>query len=270
MRIIILLLICTSTQLIAQPLWAVKDKFDIASWEIEKSREEKIAIIQKANLHTITDLLEGTETPLANEIDNFHFGYFDSDKIIDIIYTSSLGSESTFSHIYVNNESSFKHIITVGTITELFYDQKSTLPTIKSILPPCCADYIYTLTVDIPKSNDTYQAGITYYYDEGMEFPSELTLNQKFEVTKDTYRLRRTPEIDNTVDKYLDDAPVGNISHSYSNGDKGCAYASKTDSTGRVWWFVEMENPTLKTGEHFPNTGTFYLGWMSSTYVKKI
>jgi len=152
----------------------------------------------------------------------------------------------------------------------LSYNQKSILPTIKSLFPPCCADYIYTLTINIPKSNDTYQADITYYYDEGIEFPIELTINQKFEVAKDIYRLRKTPKIDNTINEYLDDKPVGNISHSYSTGDKGNAFTSKTDSTGRIWWFVEMKNPTLKSGEHFPKEGTFYLGWMSSTYVKKI
>jgi hypothetical protein len=47
----------------------------------------------------------------------------------------------------------------------------------------------------------------------------------------------------------------GEILYTYTKGDKGKAFAEETDETGRIWWFVIMDNGIA--------------GWMSSRFLEK-
>ena len=83
------------------------------------------------------------------------------------------------------------------------------------------------------------------------------------------YFLRTSPEIIKRIESKLDDDQEGNIAHICTTGEQGIAYASQTDSTGRVWWFVCIKNMNTNPKTEFPEKGSYYLGWMSSRYVKK-
>ena len=94
--------------------------------------------------------------------------------------------------------------------------------------------------------------------------PLIFNKKQPFEILNDKYRLRISPEINNE-----------NVICELAKGDYGIALASSTDITGRIWWFVKMDNNISKTTEYWHiDTDTKnirerkVLGWISSNYLK--
>ena len=73
-----------------------------------------------------------------------------------------------------------------------------------------------------------------------------------FTIKNEKYFLRSTPVIDNSTGSC---ELTGNIRYEYKKGHKGKSFASETDETGRVWWYVIMDNNIA--------------GWMSSKYLEK-
>lgn len=67
----------------------------------------------------------------------------------------------------------------------------------------------------------------------------------------------------------------GNVMAEYGRGARGTALAERTDSTGRVWWFVRMDGATPPRDAHISapedHAGrvlpTDRLGWMSSRFL---
>jgi len=127
----------------------------------------------------------------------------------------------------------------------------------------------------------------TYFY-EVTQFPEEINLNIKFRILNDKYRLRRSPHIDNEVDSsYESTEPFGNIILELAENDTGTALAEYTDQTGRIWWFVKMDNNIKKPLDnyfYYNKSGERYrikegleqtldhpiFGWLSSRYVERI
>ena len=66
----------------------------------------------------------------------------------------------------------------------------------------------------------------------------------------------------------------GNIVQTYTTRSKGYAISQRTDSTGRIWWFVIMlNNLNLKDNSTVGDNNTIHhysSGWMSSKYLKAL
>ena len=106
-----------------------------------------------------------------------------------------------------------------------------------------------------------------------MEFPKNLTLNVKFKVVNDKYTLRATPEIKNEfpISDYYE---KGNLICELTKGDIGYAIASKTDETGRIWWFCIVESNIEKDDTFYHirknHSNEKWFGWISSRFVETI
>jgi hypothetical protein len=88
--------------------------------------------------------------------------------------------------------------------------------------------------------------------------------------------LRVQPEINNSYNNLPEDEIIdGNTAAIFPIDSRGFAIAEETDDTGRVWWFVIMENnESLIKSNLYPGNnkvmGYRTLGWMSSRYVRKL
>ncbi|MDN4165550.1 hypothetical protein QWY31_08560 [Cytophagales bacterium LB-30] len=116
-----------------------------------------------------------------------------------------------------------------------------------------------------PSQTDTFISSDSYLYFGGTEIPQIFTLSKPFEVTQSKYRLRLSPLISDS-----------NIVCELTMGDKGLALAEKTDATGRVWYFVIVENNIRKSPNEFyyidaetpEGFNEKMMGWLSSRYLK--
>jgi hypothetical protein len=94
----------------------------------------------------------------------------------------------------------------------------------------------------------------------------------KFEITNNTYFIRDAPKIDNETENGRFETK-GNSIGQFIKGQKGIAYKSRVDSTGRVWWLMESEPLDSLRNSYFykdNDAKSSYVGWISSRYVKKL
>jgi len=119
--------------------------------------------------------------------------------------------------------------------------------------------------------NGEYQIdGCVYYLDT--QIPENFDMKIPFEVVNDKYRLRTKPLIENGKN----DTDLGNLIGEFATGDTGLALAKSIDETGRVWWFVIMNNNIVKNNNYLhvdkDNSDVHrkkkVFGWISSRYVK--
>ena len=109
---------------------------------------------------------------------------------------------------------------------------------------------------------------------QNTELPTnELKEPVRFEIENEIYHLRATPKIDTTNLWYEGHEGEDNIIAELKKGDKGKAIGESTDSTGRIWWFVEIDPEFKPNKSHFydlEERPTKVTGWMSSRFVKEI
>ena len=210
-----------------------------------------------------------------------HVVDFNGDGLNDIIFNGYLGGEAKYIIIFINTGQSFAKIFTEiqefykvvfenGKIQKMYIQDGG-----------CCCDYMLTnkiFSVDysqnLPKINLISQMqylnnSVEKYPDNYFEKPV------KFEVLNDKYNIRFSPVIDDTTKVgYCGELKYGNSLGRIKSGSIGYALAEKTDSTGRVWWFVAL-HPNSKIYESIyydddirPNS--YKLGWISSRFVKEI
>lgn len=230
----------------------------------------------------LKELVFATDTPMylqefpMNEeeyLDHFHPIHINQDDEIDLIFNGPSGGESYAVEIYLNRGSKLELIVSelggIHNVTRKFPDAPLSLDYIQY---GCCDDPInfYQQWTILPNNPTTVIRSSSYYFLDKTEFPETWNSKLKFKVTNSPYTLRATPEI-------INDKPLsyhyeqGNKLAEYSDGDIGYALSSRTDETGRVWWFVAM-NPPEKSGYSVYDIrrNEKWLGWMSSNYVEKI
>ncbi|HYR11292.1 MAG TPA: hypothetical protein VEQ60_26155, partial [Longimicrobium sp.] len=112
-----------------------------------------------------------------------------------------------------------------------------------------------------------------------MEIPTRfLAAPRRFTVANDGYLLRGSPRVQNTkageYPEWYEWDDRGNVMAEYGAGARGIAIAERTDSTGRVWWFVRMDGATppraaqAEPVDHDNRVLTIdRLGWMSSRFL---
>jgi hypothetical protein len=135
----------------------------------------------------------------------------------------------------------------------------------------CCDDpnnFVQAWIVTESFGAATISATHEIHYLNLTEIPECFSLNIKFEVQNTPYILRATPEINDS--EAIHNFERGNIVAEYGKEDRGIALASRTDETGRIWWFVVMEKSNHSALFH--NYAIFrsqkWAGWMSSKFLK--
>ena len=213
---------------------------------------------------------------------DLHVIDFNGDGLDDVVFNGHLaGSELLYIVIFINRGESFEKIFTEhqefhkivfdnGKATQLYIHNGG-----------CCCDYvlinkIYTIeyTFNQPQIKLISQMrypniGIEEYPDCYFERPV------KFEVLNDRYNIRLSPVIDDvTESSYCGEIRAGNSLGKIKSGSIGYALAEKSDSTGRVWWFVALcSDSEIYESIYYDcdNTQNDYkLGWISSKYAKRV
>jgi hypothetical protein len=203
---------------------------------------------------------------------------FDNDGDLDVINNGWSGGESDIIIFYLNKNGKF--IIQkefYGLIKNVLKNHEGFIFYVNA--PGCCGDYEvrnYKIKCSVKEDSLEFKFQNLLIYCDNLKFPKELFDNPiKFEVQNNNYFLRVTPEI-NTTEQFFPREEDGNDYLMFNKGDKGVAFAESTDKTGRVWWLVRMQpnkkyqNLEMGADEKEIIMRPYYVGWMSSKYLKKI
>ena len=203
----------------------------------------------------------------------FHFLHLNGDSLIDVIFEGWSGGEPYVCEFYFNTGETFElQFQALQYITQMEIEDKR-LKSFKIIDFGCCAEYVHW-EKQYEIKNDTINILLKRAKINATIKPENyFKTPKKFIVNNASYFLRFEPEINNDTLYAPYYEGEGNKVAEYFKGDLGIAYAEKSDSTGRNWWFVEME-PKLEFRYNIiynsQNDRPKYLGWMSSRFVKEI
>ena len=202
--------------------------------------------------------------------------YINSDTLIDFVYSGPYelflpGHDGYHVSVFINDHDTTLHSI-LSEFGEVKTIEELDLSMGKRLLIDnrgCCAQEVYSLkTIYLLTWGDGLKVFSTesIQYMSFMEIPKDFPLNQRFIVTSPSYNLRAIPEV-------IEQDEKGNevVLEIYKKGDIGTALASKTDSTGREWWFVIMDcNDDILCSNEEKTSIVNKAGWMSSRYLKSV
>lgn len=200
------------------------------------------------------------------------------DNIADIIYQGPYGGEGEVVYFYLNDGFSFKNVLDFRQgIAKVVWDGDL----IDKIFVRdwgCCADPNLTNSVyKVNYSNMIPNAELIWQSIELEEFTTKpkgyFDSPKRFEIVNEQYKLRAQPRIDNTINNYhlhSTGNSIGILKEKY----RGTAYASSTDSTGRIWWYViidkEFEVEDSYIDYQYYENQPHLVGWISSRYIKEL
>ena len=216
---------------------------------------------------------------LANDL---HFIDINADGKPDVIFDGQGPGEGRLIEIYMRNEKGYKKLLSeYQGIVKIDWEGAR----IKRVYINnwgCCADYtqtnkIFEINYDqpAPAVKQIYQS-ICIYMNNQPEPDSLFQQPIRFEVLNDNYNVRCEPKINDTT-IFLWQAEqekikeTGNTIGKLPKGSTGIALGKRTDATGRVWWYAEMdvqykpEKDVFYVGNKFP---THVIGWISSRFIK--
>ena len=206
----------------------------------------------------------------------FHFLDLDVDGDLDVIYDGWSGGEPVCIRIHLNIEGHFKQVFEAyQSITKIEFNKEG-LSEIAINDPGCCTAYINfdeVWTVSAAKDSLNFKLKRRVAVIAGNTAPDNLfKTSKRFTVDQSKYYLRLHPKID-TVDVWHDGFPFqDNIIAEYTKGAAGTALGQTIDSTGRIWWYVEMDadaDPISSEFYDIENNPTLLTGWMSSRYLNE-
>lgn len=211
----------------------------------------------------------------------FHIIDIDKNGLTDILYSGFCGIDGSSTQVFKFNGQNYDIILSViGSLNGVIKKAQNSTFSLTINNYACCGGftnvfetYVYTQIENTAR----FTLKSRYDYVAELVFPEEyLNKMVEFKTKQDIYKLRFSPEIDDTTEiaRPYDDA-FGNTIHTYSKNAMGLAIAEKKDKTGRVWWFVKMDNssdPKMEYSKSFGDNNeqfTYSLGWMSSRYLIK-
>lgn len=265
--------------LFVQPLDAQLKEFlgqktaDLATWKFETPHKE--AFIDQAikEGHLGENYFQGAEK-------NLLVADVDRDGLPDLVYNGHLNAESSTFFILHNTGDKFEKVYS-GFGSLVYLSSPNGLEPMSFGLNnyACCDGYTDFYEYIVPERSPE---GLSYRSTYRMVIKNNTLLPKKdffstpiaFETVNPGYLLRSHPEVDNTPHERMDHIPMpGNQVAAFPPGAKGTAIASKTDETGRVWYFVLMNNekkPSQEVFYHEKGTVSFRMGWMSSRFLNKL
>lgn len=217
-------------------------------------------------------------------LDDFYIIDIDRDGLNDIVYSGDCKREGGGTAIFRYNGNNFEQLIFVYGVIYQVSDYESILPfSFSLIIYACCGDdkniiEKYALILEDGNYKFILQTSEYYYGDDVVTTIFPKTFFEKpiaFKTIKEKYNLRFSPSI-NYVDEDDQSMIFDNVVITYPKNSIGYDIAKKKDKTGRIWWFVKMDNKSAKGMENIgtfsPNSkeSTYSLGWMSSKYLERI
>jgi hypothetical protein len=248
---------------------------DNDKWFIWRQEDKQITErIIRENLDLFDFLPDLNGKSINMYLDNFHIIDIDKDNDLDIIYSGWSGGESRCIRFYLNKNGKYSSSAFIRGDPTVIRDESNDF--IMDVnLPGCCGDFEirdFLIKTFVYKDSLSIKFLEERIHHESTKPPS--TLFEKpinFKVTRDHCSLRVTPE-NSTSHYYFPSDEATNIYIIYRYGNEGIALGQKTDKTGRIWWYVEMDATLEQTGSDYKETGILpkYLGWMNSGFLKRI
>lgn len=251
----------------------LKQAFDWQKVVLEIDQETKDKVIQRV----LQEPSFGRIKNLAFDsiVDNFHFLDLNGDKELDVVYNGGYGAENEI--IYLLTAWNKEFIVSnplFGLITDFQVLEKSI--NLKIYDYGCCAEFVdvyskYKVLFDYEKIE--FKNLYAYSKISVTQKPEDFIEEIRFEVQNDGYKLRAQPEIINEYDGLPEEAIIdGNTLAIYPKGSIGTAISEKMDQSGRLWWFVIMDNNykpinSLFNNGNNPISGYKFVGWMSSGFL---
>lgn len=179
------------------------------------------------------------------------------DGLLDIFYSGYLGGAAdSYSFIFLNNGDAFNLVFEGEIGSEFIYAVKKSgkISGLIYYFTGSFAPVPLVRRLDILSCEElnVKSVNLAKYFDD-IKYPQKyLEKPIKFKVLNSKYHLRSSPFVDNEKNKSY---RVGNIISTYKSNNIGKAITKNSDDTGRVWWFVIMEDN--------------HCGWMSSRYLSE-
>jgi hypothetical protein len=231
--------------------------------------------------------------PNGERAQDFHFVDFSGDGTVDVIYDGAW---------YVRNENGFGareghhfklyqviggRAVEVmdhhGTVQRIWKGAAGQPVSFRTVHYGCCSDPSWSIEYFRPaRSGDTvrFERRHGVLGRAEMEIPTRfMAAPRRFTVANDGYLLRGSPRVQDTkageFAEWYEWDERGNVMAEYGRGARGTAMAERTDSTGRVWWFVRMDGATPPRAAQFDAPVDHgdrvrpidRLGWMSSRFL---
>ena len=278
--ILLLTLFLAANSLFGQVPTNLRQKAKLKHWIIPTSHADKLKILENMDNKELLewvfyDMQEGN----SSCIEDLHQIDFNCDGIADLVYYGYGGGESNII-IFPKGDFENKYVETIklfGNIIEISDNDGFTPLTFTLFNYACCGGVVdhvekYVAVWNNAKFTYELQAKYALYCDVDIPF-RRFDKPIAFETINEKYFLRLNPYINDSI--RLDHDEIGNIFAEYPKGSQGIAITSQTDKTGRIWWFVIMKNNVKPnwslyvSGDNntFP---AYYLGWISSRYVKRL
>jgi hypothetical protein len=249
--------------------------------EITLTQEEKIDFLNKYFDYEKNVNSPNTE-PGSLDPNTFHILDLNGDFELDVIQYRESTSLGEYLVIFLNEKGKLNRVFNqYGKILRI--TRKSIHSPLEILIISCLNSGFLTYSLDninFIGRKESLELEIlkesTLIYPDELEYPEKQTINIPFRIKNDVYKLRKEPKIDS-----VDIKPpykYGNLIAEFTKGDLGHAFASKKDETGRIWWFVAMENNIKKDWTKFNHCDNEsekrrnmrVFGWISSTYVEII
>jgi hypothetical protein len=227
--------------------------------------------------------------PNGERAEAFHFADFSGDGVEDVIYNGAWLAWGTDGEVAAAEGEKLKIWQVIGGRAVLVLEHHGGIQRIwrrpgapasfRTIHYGCCSDPEWTIEYFRPvQRGDTvrFQPWHRVMGRAEVQMPARfLAVPRRFTVNNDGYLLRASPRVESDSTKFADWYAWeghGNALAEYGRGSRGIALAERTDSTGRVWWFVRMDGRTppreaqiQEDSEHPVRTDR--LGWMSSRFL---
>ncbi|WP_268123595.1 hypothetical protein [Roseivirga pacifica] len=211
---------------------------------------------------------------------NFHLIDFDADGLTDVMFYGYAGGESKDIIFFRNEGNSYSKVLSVMGELVFVSNFKAYEPLSFAVNHyGCCASINDVFEYYTPTNiggKFKFQLTNKIAHIQGMEFPnSEFIAPVTFKTVNPEYTLRLKPFIDNSEPHHADYDMPGNTIAIYPPESIGTAIATRTDETGRVWYFAIMRNNIKPIKEilfkGYNNDDPYYsIGWISSRFVKKM
>lgn len=217
----------------------------------------------------------GSPMPINRFVSCLHFMNLNNDTNPDVIYYGYSGAEANSTVILISKDDGFKKIFSEdGQLEKLEFDSLGHFRSFTIMYKGCCGEYIENQT----RYNVDDLLIVTKNFRRSIVIRTEEPKNRfdipiRFKTINDSYTLRSTAKIDDNLGSINGDSRKGNIVAIYPKYSEGLAWAEKSDDTGRIWWFVEMDpSSNLKENIVYGLDGktSRIVGWISSRFVEII
>lgn len=243
------------------------------------SYEHVSAEILKSNFKVLKEKPYPELKHLLDNKDKFHLVDIDNDQVNEVIYNGWNGGEGEMVVIFKLSKNQLVEV--QNFYGRILAKRKNEMNQTQLLVLDysCCAGYVDHLqTFDFNPKTNLFEIQSALAKINHTDIPEVWLEPFRFEIQKTPYNLRYSPEILKVAvqdSPFYDPIKGENIAAIFQAGDKGTVYAESTDNSGRVWWFVVMDEMP-KSGEviYYDGNNDFKnyqpIGWMSSKFLKEL